>query len=106
MPQNELLDLIDKCFLRFEYWPMKSLVKDLEQPAAYVKETIEIVGHLVRSGPFANTWQLKPENKLASFEEYERVKGEQAPDLGFDDLSDFKGEDDEGDEEMEDVLPA
>ena len=104
IPQNELLDLIYDCFKRYEYWPMKALIDQLQQPAAYLKETLEMVAHLVRSGRFANNWQLKPEAKTGAYEAYEQAKDEKAPDEGLE-VSDLEGDDDEDDEEMVDVLP-
>jgi transcription initiation factor TFIIF subunit beta len=32
-----------------------------------LKETLEMVAHLVRSGDFAMTWELKPEAKEANY---------------------------------------
>ncbi|KAL8823750.1 MAG: hypothetical protein Q9191_005581 [Dirinaria sp. TL-2023a] len=103
--QNELLDLIYDCFKQYEYWPFRSLKERLQQPDAYLKETLEMVAHLVRSGTFANNWQLKPEAKGGAYEAYEQAKDEKAPDDGLDEGSDSEGEDDENEEEMEDVLP-
>lgn len=117
MPQNELLDMIYDCFKRYNYWSLKALKAELNQPEAYLKQTLEKVALLVRQGTHAMTWQLKPESKLAAYADaqlYEEVKDEVAPDLGFDGASDKDfgyGENipsDEDDEniEMEDVLPA
>ncbi|KAI3076350.1 hypothetical protein CBS147339_5184 [Penicillium roqueforti] len=61
MPQNELLDLIFQCFREFKYWPFKTLKARLAQPEAYLKQTLEMVAHLVKAGDFAMTWELKPE---------------------------------------------
>lgn len=105
IPQNELLDLIYDCFKRYEYWSFKNLKAQLLQPDAYLKETLEMVAHLVRSGSFANLWQLKPEAKAGAYEAYEQAKVEQAPDVGQDEGLDSDAEEDNDDEEMEDVLP-
>lgn len=106
IPQNELLDSIYDCFKKYEYWPFRALKEQLQQPDAYLKETLEMVAHLVRSGPFANNWQLKPEAKGGAYEAYEQAKDEKAPDDGLDEGSESEGEEDENDEEMEDVLPG
>ena len=105
IPQNELLDLIYDCFKRYTYWPLKSLKAELNQPEAYLKQTLELVAHLVRQGPHAMTWQLKPESKLgvdAGLELDGKVIDGAAPDImgGFDGASDLK------EEEFEDVLPS
>ena len=106
IPQNELLDLIYDCFKQYEYWSMKSLIGRLRQPAAYLKETLEMVGHLVRSGRFANHWQLKPDAKTGAYEAYAQAKDEQAPDEGLDDVSELDGDEDPDVDEMVDVIPS
>ncbi|MCJ1267757.1 hypothetical protein MMC22_007643 [Lobaria immixta] len=116
IPQNELLDLIYDCFKLYNYWSLKSLKAELNQPEAYLKQTLEKVAHLVRKGTHAMTWQLKPASKIGAYADarlYEQVKDEVAPDIGFDGASDYKdfGElipSDEDDEtvKMEDALPV
>lgn len=93
MPQNELLDLIYACFREYRYWPFKSLKDRLRQPEAYLKQTLEIVGHLVKSGDFANTWELKPEAREVTYE-YSAAKQELAPDAGGSD-NEPSGQDEE-----------
>ena len=117
MPQNELLDLIYDCFKRYNYWPLGSLKAELNQPEAYLKQTLEMVAHLIRQGPHAMTWQLKPESKISAYadaQSYEQVKDETAPDngYGFDGVSDAgdleggPGSDDEdGNVKLEDAMP-
>lgn len=93
MPQNELLDLIFQCFREFRYWPFKTLKAKLQQPEAYLKQTLEMVAHLVKSGDFAMTWELKPEATQSSYSHsapYGDAKAELAP--GVDDT--FDSEDD------------
>ncbi|KAL9121820.1 MAG: hypothetical protein Q9187_001627 [Circinaria calcarea] len=116
MPQNELIDLIYDCFTRYNYWPLKSLKAELNQPEAYLKQTLEMVAQLVRTGPHAMTWQLKPESKFNSYanaESYERAKDENAPDTGYTfdghsdvgEIRDTLGSDEEDDMKLEDVMP-
>ncbi|KAA8648463.1 transcription factor IIF subunit TFG2 [Aspergillus tanneri] len=92
MPQNELLDLIYQCFREYRYWPFKALKGRLRQPEAYLKQTLELVAHLVKSGDFAMTWELKPEAKESSYAKawaYGDAKEELAPgtDYNFDEAS-------------------
>lgn len=92
MPQNELLDLIFDCFREYKYWPFKTLKARLRQPEAYLKQTLEMVAHLVKSGDFAMTWELKPEAKETSYANaraYGDAKEELPPvvDDNFEDMS-------------------
>lgn len=84
MPQNELLDLIYQCFREHKYWPFSALKARLNQPEAYLKQTLEMVAHLVRSGDFAMTWELKPEAKESNYAlAYQNAKEELPPDTGY-----------------------
>ncbi|KAI9812099.1 MAG: hypothetical protein M1832_000610 [Thelocarpon impressellum] len=106
IPQNELFDLIYECFSRYTYWPFKTLKAELNQPDQYLKETLEVVAELVKTGRFAMTWTLKPSNRVA---QYADIKEELAPDAddgGADDEGAELDDDDEEDTKMEDVLPG
>ena len=117
MPQNELLDMIGDCFKRYNYWPLKSLRAELNQPEAYLKQTLEKVAQLVRQGPHAMTWQLKTESKISAYadaQSYAHAKDEIAPDTGYSfdgpsDIGEFgdgAGTDEEDDDlKLEDVMP-
>lgn len=82
IPQNELLDLIYDCFKRYNYWSLKALKAELNQPEAYLRSTLEMVAELVKSGRFAMTWTLKPENKIDQYAGGQAME-EQAPDAGY-----------------------
>jgi transcription initiation factor TFIIF subunit beta len=88
---------------------MKTLRAELNQPEPYLKSTLEQVAELVKTGRFAMTWTLKPENRQNIYEQPD----EQAPDVVMKDESASEGanlsmrsEDDEGNVKMEDVLPS
>ena len=103
MPQNELLDRIYDCFKRYNYWPLKSLKAELNQPEAYLKQTLELVAHLVRQGTHAMTWQLKPESKIGAYagsELYDKVIDGAAPEIEID----FDGASDQKD--LDDMFPS
>jgi transcription initiation factor TFIIF subunit beta len=101
MPQNELLDRIFECFRRYNYWSMKALRAELQQPEAYLRETLEKIAVLAKSGPFATHWSLKPENRINN---YDGAGDAIAPDAGIAEESDTDMNDDE--DEFEDVVPA
>jgi transcription initiation factor TFIIF subunit beta len=87
MPQNELIDLIYDCFREYKYWPFKGLKARLRQPESYLKQTLEMVAHLVKSGDFAMTWELKPEARESNYANamYTEAKEELPPDTGYND---------------------
>ena len=106
MPQNELLDLIYDCFKEYTYWPMRSLKERLNQPEAYLKETLELVAMMNKSGTHALQWQLKPEARETRYADagfFDQVKDEAAPEVenSFDNMDDMDEDDENVD--MEDV---
>ena len=105
MPQNELMDLIFDCFKDYRYWTLASLKQRLRQPEAFLKETLDKVASLIRSGTMTGKYQLKPEAAPLQSSDagaFINVKAEAAPDADPNG-PDIVDEDD--DEEMEDVFP-
>jgi transcription initiation factor TFIIF subunit beta len=98
MPENELLDRIFACFRKFNYWSMKAFRAELQQPEVYLRETLDKVAVLARSGPFAAHWSLKPENKVDSYNE---IGDDLAPENDI--PSSPEDEDDDEDVKFEDV---
>ena len=90
-----------ECFKRFRYWPLKSLKAELKQPEAYLKQTLEIMAQLVRQGPYAMTWQLKPDYTV----DVSNAQDDRAPDaaFGLDGASDA-GEGGESEDEDESTI--
>ena len=96
------MEEIFKCFKSYEYWSLKNLIREIRQPEIYLKQTLERVAHLIKSGRFSGQWQLKPESKLEGFE---HVKLEQAPEVASPKASDVEFEEGEDENvEMEDVV--
>jgi len=91
IPKDQLLDLIFTAFREFEYWPMTALRLRTQQPDAYLRQVLEEVAVLNKTGPFANKWSLSDAYK----DQGAGAKPEAAEEV----------EDDEDDEEeMEDVV--
>lgn len=71
---------------------------ELDQPENYLRQVLEDVAQLHRSGPFANLWQLRPEYNETS---YDNVREEVAPTQDMDGAA--ASADDEEGFKMEDV---
>ena len=102
IPQNELFDKLFACFRRYNYWSMKALRAELQQPEAYLRETLEKVAVLAKSGRFATQWSLKPENKFSGYVESETVAPAGAAEEDDEDtnMDDDDDDDDDDDEDM------
>lgn len=61
MDKDKLLDALRNCFKEYQYWSLKALRGRLNQPEAYIKETLGDLAILVRSGDFVQTYKLRPE---------------------------------------------
>ncbi|CCX32913.1 transcription initiation factor IIF, beta subunit-domain-containing protein [Pyronema domesticum] len=87
-------DLITQLFSHFsehEYWSMKGFREVTNQPEAYLKEVLEDIAIMNRSGPYTGKWSLKEEFKQSGH----------AGASGMDPIDVDDDDDDEGD--MEDV---
>lgn len=63
LEKTELLDLLFPLFEQAPYWHAKTLGEHTKQPVTYLKEVLAEVAVLVRAGPYAGMWTLKPEYK-------------------------------------------
>ena len=93
MPENELMDLLFKCFSRFAYWPLRALKANVRQPEAWLRQVLEQIAILQKTGTFANTWTLKDE-----YQHMVKDPNSVAPDVAESD------DDDEDDVTLEDVV--
>ncbi|KAK3366919.1 transcription initiation factor IIF, beta subunit-domain-containing protein [Lasiosphaeria ovina] len=100
--EQKLLDRIADCFSQYKYWAIKALRGRIPQPEAFIRQTLEKIALLHRSGPYANTWSLKPGYADMILKNRSQPKGEGvAPKLNEDLASD---DDDDDDVQMEDVV--
>ena len=99
MSQQDLLDRIYQCFRKYKYWPLKALKYELKQPETFIKQTLDSIAVLVRSGDFAMNYKLKDEYEAVANIKPEEVKNENAVVKSEDEGS--VGEDAEMDEEDE-----
>ncbi|KIJ60352.1 hypothetical protein HYDPIDRAFT_117254 [Hydnomerulius pinastri MD-312] len=109
MPRNQLLDLLFQLFREQPRWSIKPLRERTQQPEVYLKEVLNDIATLNRSGEFNGMWELS--EVFAK----DGIKGENVPgssslgnsngDVAMDDYDDDDDEDDEDDEDddMEEV---
>lgn len=98
-PENRLLDAIAQCFSEHRYWSIRAFRGRIPQPEAYLRETLDKIAVLQRSGTFANHWSLKPEYQgmVASLPK-------PADDAAVPKADALSDEEDDEDIKMEDVL--
>lgn len=108
MPQNELLDRIFGMFAeKITHIPLSRFKEDLNQPEAWLKETLDKVAILVKGGNFNLTYTLRGDVKAGrNMETFDNVKGEAGsmPNFGLDGAEDYEDEDDDDSVKMEDAL--
>ncbi|KAK0313258.1 hypothetical protein LTR82_013492 [Friedmanniomyces endolithicus] len=111
IPKADLLDALQGCFRRYRYWPLKALRIELRQPEAWIKEVLEEVAVLVRSGDFAMNYTLREDMKAivlgdgegeGVIEEMARVESDGGEGYGFGE-SGVEGTGDEMEAEDEEV---
>lgn len=96
LPKNELLDLLFKLFEEYDYWGMKGLRERTKQPESYLKEVLETMAVLIKKGPYAMKYTLKPE--------FKQIKGMGESLSEYMEKQQDKDEDDDDDVEMETVF--
>ena len=94
--KEELVDMLHAAFDEYQYWPMKALKSRTKQPEQFLKDVLAEIAQLVRSGPFASTWQRQPMyNEARNLSQQQQgAAAPEGPDAG----------DSDGEEEMEDVV--
>lgn len=97
MSEGDLQSRLFTCFQEHEYWTMKAFRAKLVQPEAFLKQILEEIAVMNKTGPFSGKWSLKPEYKSSLGA---MAGGSSEAPVNIDDDEDM--EDDEG-EEMEDV---
>jgi transcription initiation factor TFIIF subunit beta len=78
---------------------MKALRAELQQPEAYLREQLDRIAVLAKSGRFATNWSLKPEMMTANSARDE----EEAANAVIDSDMDLDDDDDDADVKFEDV---
>ncbi|KAJ2497419.1 hypothetical protein GGH96_005133 [Coemansia sp. RSA 1972] len=68
MERQDLMNLLFSKFESFPYWSFKGLLEATRQPTAYLREVLADIARLNKSGPYVNTYGLKPEFRKASAE--------------------------------------
>lgn len=58
MPKNQLLDQLFIHFREKPRWPIKLLRERTQQPESYLKETLQEIASLHRSGEHTGMWEL------------------------------------------------
>lgn len=110
MPKKEILDYLFKLFDEYDYWSLKGLKERTRQPEAHLKECLDKVASLVKKGPYAFKYTLRPEYKKLKEEERKATLGELADDQAGDgqqegeENADNENEDIDDEIEMEDVV--
>ncbi|CCK70084.1 transcription factor IIF subunit TFG2 KNAG_0D03370 [Huiozyma naganishii CBS 8797] len=112
MPKKEILDYLFKLFDEYDYWSLKGLKERTKQPEAHLKECLDKVAILVKKGPYAFKYTLKPEYKKLKEEERKVTLGALADETqsgeGSTSPSQNNGDNEEDEEEdeieMEDIV--
>jgi len=98
-PENQLMDELARCFSQHKYWSIKAFRNKIPQPEVYIRECLEKIAELNRSGPFANHWSLAKGNEGLVQARNQSVPADAAAPNPADDAA--SGDEDEF---MEDVL--
>ncbi|KAK8140468.1 hypothetical protein PG984_000534 [Apiospora sp. TS-2023a] len=102
LEKPQLMDALSACFRKWRYWTMKAFKQQLNQPEAWLRECLEGIATLHKSGPFANHWELSEIYRNMANASDVAQSGTAPGDMGGDD-SELDGDDDDENIQMEDV---
>jgi transcription initiation factor TFIIF subunit beta len=100
LEEGALIQQILIAFGEYRWWSIKTLNERLKQPEAHLREVLQKVAVLVKSGDAANKWQLNANTQRLI--DYDSSKAAFVEDKDDEDDED-EDDDDDDDEEMEDV---
>ncbi|KAF6810958.1 transcription initiation factor IIF [Colletotrichum sojae] len=95
MSEEQLLDGLMEAFRKYEYWKMSILKARFDQPEAFLRQTLEKIAVLNRSGIHANEWSLQEHMKSMAAGATSDTAPEEAA-----------ADDDDEEVVMEDVVPG
>ena len=101
IPKNELIDLLHNCFDQYTFWSMRALRTRTQQPEAYLKEVLQDIAALVKSGQYASNWRRRAE---FDNDAVKAVNGLPPDDDAADEDAPADDDDDDDNLEMEDVV--
>ena len=104
MPQNELIDGLIGLFGEYRFWGLREIKARIPQPEAWLRETLQTIAVLHKSGDFVGKWELQSQFKRSGAAG-DHVKDEIAPKAEGEVVSDMEPtqsgvDDDDEDEEM------
>lgn len=79
MTKEELLDALGRCYQQYSYWSLKSLRNHLHQPEAFIKEVLEEIAVLMRSGDYMGNYKLTASSLRLLQAQASELKEEAAP---------------------------
>lgn len=106
MPQNELIDGLLGLFGEYRFWGLRELKARIPQPEAWLRETLQQIAKMHKSGDFTGKWELL-DNFKSSGAAGDHVKNEAAPKTegeGVSDIEQTQSGMDDGDDDDDDVM--
>lgn len=102
MDRSALMQGLFKLFEQYRFWGLREIKARINQPEAFLRETLDNIAVMHRQGDAVGKWELKDEYK--SRDGASLRGGEGAADDGYAPSFEGEGEDDEdGDVKFEDV---
>lgn len=109
MDEESLMKAMLAAFREHRFWGLRDMRARVNQPEAFVKEMLERIAVMHKSGDFNGRWELKAENKgdeglrnaVGVAEKMEAEESEM--DVDVDGEADIKSDESEDGEDFEDI---
>lgn len=100
--RSDLIDRLLLCFKKHRIWGLRDLKAEVNQPEAYLRDTLQEIAFMWKAGDFNGKWELKNEFKAQDAQLLNPTNSEVAPEV---EESEFdrsgKDDDDDDDEKMD-----
>jgi transcription initiation factor TFIIF subunit beta len=101
--RSDLIDRLLLCFRKHRIWGLRDLKAEVNQPEAYLRDTLQEIAFMWKSGDFNGKWELKNEFKAQDAQLLNPTNSEVAPEVEESELDRSGKEEDDDDEGFEDV---
>ena len=98
--RSDLIDRLLQCFKKHRIWGLRDLKLEVNQPEAYVRETLQEIAFMWKYGDFNGKWELKGEFKAQDAQLLNPTNSDVAPEA---DLSEFEGSGKDEDDDDEKI---
>lgn len=99
--RSDLIDRLLLCFKKHRIWGLRDLKAEVNQPEAYLRDTLQEIAFMWKAGDFNGKWELKNEFKAQDAQLLNPTNSEVAPEVEESEFDRSGKDEDDDDEKMD-----